>query len=166
MTLYSILLNCNHLIFQDKRFEFGNGEDQPPTTFKWADSVFELNNALAAKMPKSTQWYTNDKLHNYKIYEKNHLKNLYSELRNINLVLYRKQHLWMKLWCRVNLSFFPFELLGGAEAAVGPWEDSSGSGTKVLELVSHWNLASLHHVPCGGALGGTAGKGLEPVVEG
>lgn len=48
-------------LLQDKRFEFGNGEDKPPTTFSWKGSIIELNNTLASKMPphRDNSWWQN-----------------------------------------------------------------------------------------------------------
>ena len=34
------------MVMQEGRFEFGNGEDRPPTSFRWKGDVIQLENKI------------------------------------------------------------------------------------------------------------------------
>ena len=34
------------IVTQEGRFEFGNGEDQPPTSFRWKGDIIQLENKI------------------------------------------------------------------------------------------------------------------------
>ena len=44
-TSYIVLIESS-MVMQEGRFEFGNGEDRPPTSFRWKGDVIQLENKI------------------------------------------------------------------------------------------------------------------------